>query len=147
MDAAVAIKCFGVGTSYFIVIGDLMPSVMREFLHEDDYNKDSMWIYDMVTGRRFWIALLAIFLISPAIRLKKMDALRMTSGVAIACFVYVIVVVILYAIIPDLDPCETSDEEDCQGSTSAVPTQFLGFVQVIPIYIFGYVSHILLSLT
>eukprot|EP00486_Rosalina_sp_Unknown_P015642 CAMPEP_0201594970 /NCGR_PEP_ID=MMETSP0190_2-20130828/192121_1 /ASSEMBLY_ACC=CAM_ASM_000263 /TAXON_ID=37353 /ORGANISM="Rosalina sp." /LENGTH=217 /DNA_ID=CAMNT_0048054785 /DNA_START=30 /DNA_END=680 /DNA_ORIENTATION=+ len=32
VDIAVAVKCFGVGTSYFVVIGDLMPAVMQEFL-------------------------------------------------------------------------------------------------------------------
>lgn len=28
-DAAIAIKCFGVGVSYLIIIGDLMPGVIR----------------------------------------------------------------------------------------------------------------------
>lgn len=30
-DAAIAIKCFGVGVSYLIIIGDLMPGVVRGF--------------------------------------------------------------------------------------------------------------------
>lgn len=30
-DAAIAIKCFGVGISYLIIIGDLMPGVVRGF--------------------------------------------------------------------------------------------------------------------
>jgi len=30
-DAAIAIKCFGVGVSYLIIIGDLMPGVIRGF--------------------------------------------------------------------------------------------------------------------
>lgn len=29
VDFAVAIKCFGVGTAYFVVIGDLMPDVLK----------------------------------------------------------------------------------------------------------------------
>ena len=29
IDAAVTIKCFGVATSYLLVIGDQMPSVVR----------------------------------------------------------------------------------------------------------------------
>jgi len=32
IDAAVAIKCFGVATSYLLVIGDQMPSVVRTAL-------------------------------------------------------------------------------------------------------------------
>lgn len=30
-DAAISIKCFGVGVSYLIIIGDLMPGVVRGF--------------------------------------------------------------------------------------------------------------------
>src|SRR3954452_16633647 len=30
-DAAIAIKCFGVGVSYMIIIGDLMPGVAAAF--------------------------------------------------------------------------------------------------------------------
>lgn len=30
-DSAIAVKCFGVGVSYLIIIGDLMPQVMRDF--------------------------------------------------------------------------------------------------------------------
>lgn len=30
-DAAIAIKCFGVGVSYLIIIGDLMPGVVQGF--------------------------------------------------------------------------------------------------------------------
>jgi amino acid permease len=30
-DAAIAIKCFGVAVSYLIIIGDLMPGVVRGF--------------------------------------------------------------------------------------------------------------------
>src|SRR5207248_9962009 len=34
-DAAIAIKCFGVAVSYLIIIGDLMPGVVRGFSDED----------------------------------------------------------------------------------------------------------------
>jgi amino acid permease len=30
-DAAIAVKCFGVAVSYLIIIGDLMPGVVRGF--------------------------------------------------------------------------------------------------------------------
>ena len=30
-DAAIAVKCFGVGVSYLIIIGDLMPGVVEGF--------------------------------------------------------------------------------------------------------------------
>ena len=47
-DAAIAIKCFGVGVSYLIIIGDLMPGVVRGF------NEDAGGLGFLV-DRRFWV--------------------------------------------------------------------------------------------
>lgn len=47
-DAAIAIKCFGVGVSYLIIIGDLMPGVVRG-LNE---NADSV---PFLVDRHFWV--------------------------------------------------------------------------------------------
>jgi amino acid permease len=47
-DAAIAIKCFGVGVSYLIIIGDLMPGVVRGF--NDNVAGDSFLL-----NRHFWI--------------------------------------------------------------------------------------------
>lgn len=47
-DAAIAIKCFGVGVSYLIIIGDLMPGVVEAFLGG---TPESAFLVD----RRFWI--------------------------------------------------------------------------------------------
>ena len=46
-DAAIAIKCFGVGISYLIIIGDLMPGVVLGF--------DSHPSSDFLVNRHFWI--------------------------------------------------------------------------------------------
>ena len=47
-DAAISIKCFGVGVSYLIIIGDLMPGVVRGF------SENASEVYFLV-HRRFWI--------------------------------------------------------------------------------------------
>jgi amino acid permease len=47
-DAAIAIKCFGVGVSYLIIIGDLMPGVIRGF----DEGADAV---PFLVDRHFWI--------------------------------------------------------------------------------------------
>ena len=47
-DAAIAIKCFGVGVSYLIIIGDLMPGVVRGF------SEDAGGI-EFLVERRFWV--------------------------------------------------------------------------------------------
>ena len=47
-DAAISIKCFGVGVSYLIIIGDLMPGVVRGF------SEDAGGISFLV-DRHFWV--------------------------------------------------------------------------------------------
>lgn len=47
-DAAIAIKCFGVGVSYLIIIGDLMPGVIRGF------GVDATGL-DFLVDRHFWV--------------------------------------------------------------------------------------------
>jgi amino acid permease len=47
-DAAIAVKCFGVGVSYLIIIGDLMPGVVRGFYE----GADSV---DFLVDRHFWV--------------------------------------------------------------------------------------------
>ena len=47
-DAAIAIKCFGVGVSYLIIIGDLMPQVVEGFVGGSPE-------YDFLGDRHFWV--------------------------------------------------------------------------------------------
>lgn len=47
-DAAIAIKCFGVGVSYLIIIGDLMPGVVKGF------SEDAGGL-SFLLQRHFWV--------------------------------------------------------------------------------------------
>lgn len=47
-DAAIAIKCFGVGVSYLIIIGDLMPGVVQGF------SADAGGV-SFLMDRHFWV--------------------------------------------------------------------------------------------
>ena len=47
-DAAIAIKCFGVGVSYLIIIGDLMPGVVEGFA-------GGSAVYEFLLDRHFWV--------------------------------------------------------------------------------------------
>jgi len=47
-DAAIAIKCFGVGVSYLIIIGDLMPGVVLGF-------NGAAGFIPFLVDRHFWI--------------------------------------------------------------------------------------------
>src|SRR5438876_5073066 len=46
-DTAIAVKCFGVGVSYLIIIGDLMPGVVRGFISTADE-------VPFLVDRQFW---------------------------------------------------------------------------------------------
>lgn len=48
-DAAIAIKCFGVGVSYLIIIGDLMPGVVKGLVA--DSGDAAAYLFE----RRFWV--------------------------------------------------------------------------------------------
>ena len=47
-DAAIAIKCFGVAVSYLIIIGDLMPGVVKGL------NENAGQI-EFLVDRHFWV--------------------------------------------------------------------------------------------
>ena len=47
-DAAIAVKCFGVGVSYLIIIGDLMPGVVEGFGRDAAHASFLM-------DRHFWV--------------------------------------------------------------------------------------------
>lgn len=47
-DTAIAVKCFGVGVSYLIIIGDLMPGVARGF-------NEAAGGVPFLVDRQFWI--------------------------------------------------------------------------------------------
>jgi amino acid permease len=47
-DAAIAIKCFGVGVSYLIIIGDLMPGVVVGF-------NEGATAIPFLVDRHFWV--------------------------------------------------------------------------------------------
>lgn len=50
-DAAIAIKCFGVGISYLIIIGDLMPGVVLGFVGSEDKLAGMGYLVE----RHFWV--------------------------------------------------------------------------------------------
>jgi len=127
VDFAVALKSFLVATSYLIVIGDNIPPVVHEFL-SSEMLRENEWVMD----RRFWISIFVAVLIFPVVWLKRMSALAATSFLAIICFVYITIIVILFA----------SNAMHLEGRGVAVvvdpfPTDW-SFLKVIPIFVFAF---------
>lgn len=87
-DAAIAIKCFGVGVSYMIIIGDLMPGVVLGFIGD---HGNAPYLLD----RNFWITAFMLLII-PLSFLRRLDSLKYTSIVALVSIGYLIVLVVYH---------------------------------------------------
>ncbi|KAF4979981.1 hypothetical protein FZEAL_3935 [Fusarium zealandicum] len=124
-DAAIAVKCFGVGVSYMIIIGDLMPGVVLGFLS----NANSA---PYLVDRNFWITAFMLLII-PLSFLRRLDSLKYTSIVALVSIGYLIVLVIYhFAVDKHADP----------GSIRVI--KWGGAIETLstlPVVVFAYTCH------
>lgn len=122
-DGAIAIKCFGVGVSYLVVIGDLMPKIMESLNVHDD---------SLYMERNFWITLFMVCMVVPLSLLKKLDSLKYTSVVALFSVVYLICLVVEHYV------ADTLPERvvDLVGPVSWKQT-----LSSFPIFVFAYTCH------
>ncbi|KAK4247626.1 transmembrane amino acid transporter protein-domain-containing protein [Corynascus similis CBS 632.67] len=125
-DAAIAIKCFGVGVSYMIIIGDLMPGVAESFGSAD-------WGLPFLDDRRFWITAFFLLFIIPLSFPKRLDSLKYTSMVALLAIGYLIILVV-YHFAAD----EIPNERDIRIITWEGPVAALSS---LPVVIFAYTCH------
>lgn len=119
-DAAIAIKCFGVGVSYLVIIGDLMPQIMSVFQFE------GLWI-----SRNLWISVFFLGII-PLSYLRKLDSLKYTSIVALISVIYLIVIVLMHF----FNDTHKGVEVDFWGPISIQST-----LKSFPILVFAYTCH------
>jgi amino acid permease len=124
-DMAIAVKCFGVGVSYMIIIGDLMPGVVLGFnSHADDL--------PYLVDRAFWITAFMLLVI-PLSFLRRLDSLKYTSLIALVSIGYLIILVI-YHFATDAH----ADPRDIRVIKweSAVAT-----LSTVPVVVFAYTCH------
>jgi amino acid permease len=124
-DAAIAIKCFGVGVSYLIIIGDLMPDIMRGF-------SSSFGDIPFLVDRHFWVTVFMLIII-PLSFLRRLDSLKYTSVIALVSIGYLIVLVV-YHFAADAHP----DRGDLRVVTWESP---IAAVKNLPVMIFAYTCH------
>ncbi|ODV89098.1 hypothetical protein CANCADRAFT_27588 [Tortispora caseinolytica NRRL Y-17796] len=117
-DIAIAIKCFGVGVSYLIIVGDLMPQVTgTEFL-----------------SRAGWISV-ALVVLLPLCYMRRIDSLRYSSILAMASALYLVCLVVVHYALADIDP-------DLRGPVSMTqPRGLLDVLRALPIIVFAYTCH------
>ncbi|KAK5199368.1 hypothetical protein LTR99_001410 [Exophiala xenobiotica] len=128
-DAAIAIKCFGVGVSYLIIIGDLMPGVVRGFADEDSL---APFMFD----RHFWITAFMLIVI-PFSFLRRLDSLKYTSVVALISIGYLVILVVYHFAARDTLPSGHYE-------TPLRIFKWAGIVPTLssfPVIVFAYTCH------
>ncbi|CAN8100517.1 unnamed protein product [Discula destructiva] len=124
-DAAIAVKCFGVGVSYLIIIGDLMPGVMRGF----NPNVDAA---PFLVDRHFWITAFMLIII-PLSFLKRLDSLKYTSLIALVSIGYLIILVVYHF---------ASDSLVNRGEVNIIEWNGpIAFLSSLPVVVFAYTCH------
>ena len=132
IDFAVAIKCFGVATSYLIIVADVMVDVMKYF------NGDgSMW-----SERWIWVVVGTTAVTSLSF-FKTLDALKFTSAIAIVFVVTLTVVIVIYST-GAINPCDPMVFEEfgdtCKGPTD-LTKPFKDTLQKLSTFVFAYTCH------
>ncbi|KAG0225899.1 hypothetical protein BGW42_004053 [Actinomortierella wolfii] len=137
-DLAIAIKCFGVGISYLIIIGDLMPEVVRSLsmmtvtMNGGDGSGEmdpALWF---LLDRRFWITMF-MSIIAPLSFLKRLDSLKATSALALGAVVYLVFIVVYFYLFPTA-PLPPKEELRLVRLTPE-------FFTTLPIFVFAFTCH------
>ena len=116
VDSAILLKCFGVATAYLIVIGDSIPLALEAFLPAVQSGSASEGFADLLIDRRTWI-ICAALLVSPLVFLQRLDALRHTSLLALACVVVVTALIVSMAGDPSLCISQFSEDTGAPGTS------------------------------
>lgn len=126
-DAAISIKCFGVGVSYLIIIGDLMPGVVRGF--DENIGNALPFLVD----RHFWVTAFMLVVI-PLSFLRRLDSLKYTSIVALISIGYLVVLVVYHFLKGD-----TMAE---RGNVRVIEWAGIGrALSSLPVIVFAYTCH------
>ena len=157
IDLAIGIKCFGVATSYLIVVGDSMPKALEAF-----------GASGAVLDRHLW-TFVATVIVAPLTYCERVDALKYTSGVALGCVLFVVVLVFLFAIraapmfescnpsppnlppylppLPPLSPPKPPSMPPLPPSSppcrlpTVISAPILDLLHAVPIFVFSYTCH------
>ncbi|KAK7206327.1 transmembrane amino acid transporter protein-domain-containing protein [Myxozyma melibiosi] len=127
-DTAIAVKCFGVGVSYLIIIGDLMPQVIVDFFYSDAAELP----YNTADSRHFWVSFAMVALI-PLCFMRRLDSLKYTSIIALVSLGYLTLLVLGHWMI--------GDTLESRGEISLTPKSLTSVLSSLPVVVFGFTCH------
>ncbi|AMD20465.1 HDL279Cp [Eremothecium sinecaudum] len=126
-DFAIAIKCFGVGISYLVVVGDLLPQIMINFT-------SNRWLLD----RNILISVCMLLVVTPLSFMRRLDSLKYASMVAVSSVAYLCVLVVTRFLFP------SPEIEQNRGTVSfwlPEETSLGSMLSTFPIFVFAYTCH------
>jgi amino acid permease len=140
IDLAVMIKCFGVATSYLIVIGGLMPDVIVELYGSSSNSSASRRFWE---SRLVWVSL-GFMIVTPLSFFKQLQTLKYTSFLSICFIVFLMVLIVLFSTqLHGFNPCAHDDDNPtaiCIGEKANFNANFES-LQVLSIFVFGFTCH------
>ncbi|CAO3671866.1 unnamed protein product [Umbelopsis vinacea] len=125
-DLAIAIKCFGVGISYMLIVGDLMPQIIQTIFHP---GVDLEYLLD----RRIWITVFMLTVVGPLSFSRKLDSLKYTSLIALFAVAYLCLIVIWHFYTPNFPTAPADQIELIHFSTK--------FFTSLPVFVFAFTCH------
>ncbi|AQZ14828.1 AVT5 (YBL089W) and AVT6 (YER119C) [Zygosaccharomyces parabailii] len=124
-DLAIAVKCFGVGVSYMIVVGDLLPQVFATFTS-----------HKFLLDRNFHITMVMLFIVSPLCFMKKLTSLKKASVIALSSVGYLCCLVVIHFFWP------SQEIHDRKGKVSfGFPKNEPTPLTTLPIFVFAFTCH------
>lgn len=152
IDSAVALKCFGVATGYFVTVGDCMVDsfhyLFRNFSGQTQTPAEE--IENMIfTNRQFWV-MTAFVSVLPISFFKTLDSLKFTSTLSLILIYALAVGIVLYAE-GFFEPCDSRHyypieddqqniDETCRGEVDVV-TNFDSTMKNLAIFVFSFTCH------
>jgi amino acid permease len=123
INAAIAVKCFGVGVSYLIIVGDLIPEILAGLGYQ---------VQGLLADRRLWITV-SMAVVVPLSFLRTLNALRYTSVAALSAVVYLVMLVVWSFL--DTSRPKPSDVE------WGIVNGGKGVFYNLPIFVFAFTCH------
>ncbi|EJS44610.1 avt5p [Saccharomyces arboricola H-6] len=135
-DFAIAVKCFGVGISYLIIVGDLVPQIMSSILHRNGDNTDGLQEHHWFLDRRLYISLVTMFVIAPLCFRKSLNSLRHASMIAIISVAYLCGLIVYH-----FQNRSQLERGQVYFMLPKPDTQSHSPLTTLPIFVFAYTCH------
>ncbi len=117
VEVSVILNCFGLATSYLVVIGSTMPFVVGNGPSENPEH--------IVTSPLLWTSV-ALLAVTPLAFAPTLESLNWTSLGGVVMVFYITAVVIAYASLPEGAACRPTDDDDDDDDDDANDDDDLG---------------------